>query len=270
VSKDRRQPVVLNLVPRVGDELFAIPVALRSLSEYDWKVVNVLVDIGASSKQRKEMSLQAERAALALDAFMLQLQKPLVLPVFPGDLELKPSGIFQVRGVVMDSLNSIHPEIIVAPSPQDQEPGRALIGRAVQQSIEEYAKQQEQAPTWWMWSADTGVTRPSLALDYDEQEAGVLQAAAREYKGRAEGLAELLNSRARLLRLALEGFDLGGQSRYAEAWMELHLCQDLTWRAGPKRLLDLNHPLVDQVVGNDMRGWLQSDIPEQAAALITE
>lgn len=170
----------------------------------------------------------------------------------------------------MDSLTSIHPEIIVAPSPQDQEPGRALIGRAVQQSVEEYAKQEDQAPTWWMWSADTGATRPSLALGYDEQGMGVLQAAAREYKGRAEALAELLDSRARLLRLSLEGFDLGDQSRYAEAWMELHLCQDLAWRAGPKRLLDLTKPLVDQVVGNDIRGWLQSEIPEQAAAISTE
>jgi len=270
MQKVRRQPVALNLVPRAGDELFALPVATHALTRNGWHVANVIVDVGVSRKQRQEIAAQAERAAAELDAFMLQLQDPLVLPVFPISPSLIPSDNSEVEQVAQKSVHSIHPELLLSPSPHDQDPGAALLGRSAQRAVEVYADKHNKAPTWWIWPADAGIARPSMAWGYGQKEINRLQSAAAKYKNRESDLGGLLNRASRTSRFKAEIFEINDNCQYAELWTELHFCQDREWRMGPQRILDSTQPLSDRATGNSIGDWLRDGIPKQAATASAE
>lgn len=263
MAKEHHQPIALNLIPRTGDELLGLPVALQALEQSGWKVVHLLVDSGANKKLRDHAEEQAQQASLIMDSFMLQLQHPIRLP--SSRLEqpaAQPSSSDEVQEMVSQSLEAINPALVISTGPQDDHPAGQELGWAVMQAIEAHARKHQLAPSWWIWSCGTGGVHANSAWGYDSEEMDRLQAAAAVYRGLPD-LPETIQTLARLRRLTCDELDLG-DFQYAERWLDVHLCDDLSWRPGPLSLLDLDNPLPEDHLGDNMRNWLQAQ-PEQAA-----
>lgn len=271
MSTDHRQPVALNLIPRPGDELLGLPQALSALEEQGWQTINVLIDAGADKKQQERAARQAEKSSLLMDSMLLQLQQPVLLPLPVGvDQDgYQSSPLELLEDTVYRSIEGIKPALVVSTGPQERDPAGQEIGRVVMRSIEKYARYNQLAPSWWIWSSGTGGLGHNYIWGYSKDKIGKMQKAAAEYKDRQQ-LGESMELAARLRRIHAPAGLLDDDDFYAELWMDVHLCDDWSWRPGSLRNLDPLQPLPQENLGDDIRNWLQAlpDFPMWEKPLI--
>lgn len=248
-------PTVLQLAPHPDDEVLAAGGTLLRLRDAGWTVVTLVCSLGRA-QQRERRRAEVEEAC-ARAGFALRLPAAQLAIGSADDLTAARSALAAEIGAALDE---VAPALLIGPSPHDEHPAHAVVGRATADAL----GGRRARPRWWLWSLWGDATPPTLLAELDEH---VLARAGHVLAAHAGELAR--NDYGRLLRAraaaaAVSGpervFGFGGDVAHAvaaEVFCEL-LCDEAPgWPVAGARRLEPSDALAGaRPAGADAGAWL--------------
>jgi LmbE family N-acetylglucosaminyl deacetylase len=243
---------VLHLAPHPDDELIGSPAALMALRDAGWRIVNLACSLGApgdTERREAEVHEACHRAGFELEIADVAMAGPLTGP--PGELSSEGVSAAQeaLEGAIDAAIDLERPEILVAPSPQDNHPGHEVVGRAAVAVCE---RADDRAPRLWLWGLWADLPLPTLAVGFGEVrmrevlhclEAHQGELGRNDYRRLVEGRAQMNSS---LGPERVFGFGSRAPARPDAKYVEL-LCELAldggSWQLGRRRWLDAADPL---------------------------
>jgi LmbE family N-acetylglucosaminyl deacetylase len=250
-------PTVLHVAPHPDDELLGAPATLFALRARGWRVVNLACSLGRpadAERRRAELSEACRRAGfeLLIPAELLPIGRD-------DDLDRARSGL---AAEIRRNLETTRAELIVGPSPDDGHHGHELVGRAIEDAVQEprgydadheHPLQLRENPTphqvmfWGLWR---DLAQPNLLVPYDAARIEEIQHALAAHAGelKRNRYDRLLEGRATAHAVLGPERVFGyGSPGIAEPFAEL--LRVVTWSPGrgwqpePPRLFDPSEPL---------------------------
>ncbi len=254
---------VVHLAPHPDDEALGAPALLLALRAAGHRVVNVACSLGRThqhARRRSEVQEACRRAGFEL----LVLDPPVGLSRGDASQFAHRSLVELVRGVV----DTMTPDLVVAPSPHDGHPGHEVVGRAARDVLAAPGM-----PRLWLWGLWADLPLPTLFHPFGDVELEAAVDVLRAHAGEVarNDFVELLRCRAVTSRVLgserVFGFGQPARlARCAELLTEVAFAAG-EWWAGAPREPDMGEPLTEVPRDRPLGWWMNApSFAEQLAS----
>lgn len=234
---------VLHLAPHPDDELIGAPATLMALRDAGYRVVNLVCGLGKPDQHERRAAELHEASRLAGFDVLIPSHPPVV-----SSRDDVATVSAEVQELARATIDELHPDIVVSPTPHDRHPSHELVARALRDALLEIIPT---PPRWWMWGLWGDLPIPTIGTAFEQPRLDEVLTALTAYSGELarNDYRMLVRGRA-VMNAALAPeklFGFGSSQRADERYVELlteTVLRHGRWLLGSPRWLEPTTPLA--------------------------